>query len=289
MLRGAAPAPAAALARAAGWDATVHPRFCVSCKLQLMPSQWHTCCICKYPLHGKIVADISGVCVVKNLATDDSLLLCCDCARSNPHLVKKTDIKVGEGAFAAALSSRVSQQNVDKSVTAAVKSSKTAFSAAALVPSSKKTPATVPNTVRNMASSTDAFTFLMGRTGAAPRDSSAAVTAVAATTAVAVVAAVAAVAVVASAVAADAAFAAAVAGDYSSATKAAIIDDEGRTCANDIAPPESIPLNVVACLSHYNLDMCKTYKEAGIFYKSALKVQYYPLSITCFYPPFNDV
>ena len=68
--------------------------------------------------------------------------------------------------------------------------------------------------------------------------------------------------------------------DYSSAISAAITDDMGRSCPNDVAPPGSIPLIFAACLSQLNSDFRKTYKELGIFYKSALKVQYYPLSIT---------
>ena len=68
--------------------------------------------------------------------------------------------------------------------------------------------------------------------------------------------------------------------NYSSAISAAITDDMGRTCPNDVAPPRSIPLIFATCLSQLNSDFRKTYKELGIFYKSALKVPYYPLSIT---------
>ena len=68
--------------------------------------------------------------------------------------------------------------------------------------------------------------------------------------------------------------------NYSSAISAAITDDIGRSCPNDVAPPRSIPIIFATCLSQLNSDFRKTYKELGIFYKSALKVQYYPLSIT---------
>ena len=63
------------------------------------------------------------------------------------------------------------------------------------------------------------------------------------------------------------------AGNDSSAILAAITDDESRSCGNDVAAPVFIPLNVKACLLHYNSDSCKTYKELGIFFKSALTVQ----------------
>ena len=193
-------------------------------------------------------------------------------------------------------------------VVKAVAPSKTAF-AAPLVPITtlvpiKKLQATVPNTVRNMASSTDAFEFLMAHrrqasitgapapgiasmlivevaNGTAPRDSSATVVAVVAVAADAspppkfLEAGELSCPVICSLKDLDA-------GEQpSSANLAAITDDDKcRTFANNVAPPKSIPPNIAACLSFYNSDERKTYKELGIFYKSFSKVQYHALSIT---------
>jgi len=240
MLRGAP-------ARAVRWDekrATVGPRKCASCNLELQPTQQHTCHNCERDIHGKIIADLLGNCVVTQpyLATDDSILFCNECSRSNQHLV-------------------------DKSVKTAVKTSETAF-AAALVPS-KKPQATGSNTARlhNMASSTNAFSVLMAPrgqasitgapvtdiasivkvahgTGTAPRDSSAAVATVSAV---------------------------AVADVASLAPPPEFL--EAAELGPDVAPPDVIPLNVKSCLLQYNTDLHKTNKELGIFYKSASKVQ----------------
>ena len=57
------------------------------------------------------------------------------------------------------------------------------------------------------------------------------------------------------------------AGDDSSAILAAITDDEGRSCGNDVAAPESIPLNVAACLSHRLIRICAVrHNEARNFF-----------------------
>ena len=57
------------------------------------------------------------------------------------------------------------------------------------------------------------------------------------------------------------------AGNDSSAILAAITDDEGRSCGNDVAAPESIPLNVAACLSHRLIRICAVrHNEARNFF-----------------------
>ena len=63
----------------AGWDeehATVRPRKCFSCNLELLPSQVHTCHNCGKDIHGKIIADTLGICVVTQLPSDMSVLFC---------------------------------------------------------------------------------------------------------------------------------------------------------------------------------------------------------------------
>ena len=71
---------AAAPARpAAGLDeerATFQPRKCFSCNLELLPSQVHTCHNCGKDIHGKIIADTLGICVVTQLPSDMSVLFC---------------------------------------------------------------------------------------------------------------------------------------------------------------------------------------------------------------------
>ena len=259
MLRAAFARAAAPPRPAAGLDeerATFQSRKCFSCNLELLPSQVHTCHKCKNDIHGKIIADTLGICVVTQLASDDSVLFCKECSASSNKLV-------------------------DKSVKTAVKTGEAAFAATALAPS-KEPQATGSNTARlcNKASSTkNAFNFLMARrgpasitgapangiasilivevdngiAGTAPRDSSqsASVPAVPAVPAVA-------------------------------SPPLGFLEKLDCTVIlkNDVAE-ESIPLNVLACLAHVNLDLRKTYKELGIFFKSALTVQCHPLSITC--------
>ena len=74
MLRAAFALAAAPARPAAGWDeerATVQPRKCFSCNLELLPSQVHTCHNCGEDIHDKIIADALGICVVTQLACDE--------------------------------------------------------------------------------------------------------------------------------------------------------------------------------------------------------------------------
>jgi len=67
--------------------------------------QVHTCYKCGKDIHGKIIADELGICVVTRLAGDDSALICKKCSPSNNLVDKsvKTVVKTGEAAFVAAL------------------------------------------------------------------------------------------------------------------------------------------------------------------------------------------
>ena len=95
------------LARLRGWmkSTPLFNRVNASCNLELLPSQVHTCHNCGKDIHGKVIADILGICVVTQLPSDMSVLFCKRCSSSNKLVDKSvnTAVKTGEAAFAAAL------------------------------------------------------------------------------------------------------------------------------------------------------------------------------------------